>query len=110
MHGMDSYGAPSRFLAEIPAELVEEVRPKVQVSRPAYVPAQRAPSTPARNSKFLDDAPGSLKLGQRVRHQKFGDGVVLNLEGQGANARVQVNFERQGTKWLMMGYANLVIV
>ena len=110
MHGMDSYGAPSRFLAEIPAELVEEVRPRVQVSRPAYVPAQRAPSQPARNPRFMDDGPGSLRLGQRVRHQKFGDGVVLNLEGQGQNARVQVNFERQGTKWLMMGYANLETV
>jgi DNA helicase-2/ATP-dependent DNA helicase PcrA len=110
MHGTDSYGAPSRFLAEVPAELLEEVRPRVQVSRPAYVPAQRAPAMPSRNPKFLDDAPGSLRLGQRVRHQKFGDGVVLNLEGQGANARVQVNFERQGTKWLMMGYANLEVV
>jgi len=110
MHGTDSYGAPSRFLAEVPADLIEEVRPRVQVSRPAYVPAQRAPAMPSRNPKFLDDAPGSLRLGQRVRHQKFGDGVVLNLEGQGPNARVQVNFERQGTKWLMMGYANLEVV
>jgi len=110
MHGMDSYGAPSRFLTEIPAELVEEVRPRVQVSRPAYVPAQRAPSMPSRNPKFVDDAPGSLRLGQRVRHAKFGDGVVLNVEGQGQNARVQVNFERQGSKWLMMGYANLEVV
>jgi DNA helicase-2/ATP-dependent DNA helicase PcrA len=94
----------------VPAELLEEVRPRVQVSRPAYVPAARAPSTPARNPKFMDDGPGGLRLGQRVRHQKFGDGVVLNLEGQGSNARVQVNFERQGTKWLMMGYANLEVV
>jgi DNA helicase-2/ATP-dependent DNA helicase PcrA len=94
----------------VPAELLEEVRPRVQVSRPAYVPAARAPSMPARNPRFMDDAPGSLRLGQRVRHQKFGDGVVLNLEGQGANARVQVVFERQGTKWLMMGYANLEVV
>jgi len=109
MHGMDSYGAPSRFLAEIPAELVEEVRPRVQVSRPAYVPAQRAPSAPSR-ARFTDEAPGGLKLGQRVRHAKFGEGVVLNLEGQGQNARVQVNFERQGIKWLMTGYANLEVV
>jgi DNA helicase-2/ATP-dependent DNA helicase PcrA len=65
---------------------------------------------PARSGKFMDDSPGSLRLGQRVRHQKFGDGVVLNVEGQGSNARVQVNFERQGTKWLMMGYANLEVV
>jgi DNA helicase II / ATP-dependent DNA helicase PcrA len=110
MHGMDGYGAPSRFLAEIPAELVEEVRPRVQVSRPAYVPAHRAPSAPAGRQRYTDDAPGSLRLGQRVRHQKFGDGVVLSVEGQGDNARVQVNFERQGTKWLMMGYANLETV
>jgi DNA helicase-2/ATP-dependent DNA helicase PcrA len=110
MHGVDSYGAPSRFIAEIPAQLVEEVRPRVQVSRPTYVPAQRASSTPSRGARFMDDAPGSLRLGQRVRHQKFGDGVVLNVEGQGSNARVQVNFERQGTKWLMMGYANLEVV
>jgi DNA helicase-2/ATP-dependent DNA helicase PcrA len=102
MHGVDSYGAPSRFIAEIPAELVEEVRPRVQVTRPVYVPA--------RGGRFVDDEPGSLRLGQRVRHQKFGDGVVLSVEGQGSNARVQVNFERQGTKWLMMGYANLETV
>jgi DNA helicase-2/ATP-dependent DNA helicase PcrA len=115
MHGVDSYGAPSRFLAEIPAELLEEVRPRVQVSRPAYSPARNyAPSRPqpqaTRPQRYTDDSPGSLRLGQRVRHQKFGEGVVLGVEGQGSNARVQVNFERQGTKWLMMGYANLEVV
>ena len=124
MHGIDSYGAPSRFIAEIPAELVEEVRPKVQVSRPTYMGSSRDyPSRPARpavapgavrpsmgGQRFQDENPGGLKLGQRVRHPKFGDGVVLSVEGQGTNARVQVNFERQGTKWLMMGYANLQVV
>jgi DNA helicase-2/ATP-dependent DNA helicase PcrA len=48
-----------------------------------------------------------MNLGARVRHGKFGEGVILNLEGNGAHARVQVNFERQGTKWLMLQYANL---
>jgi len=114
MHGVDNYGAPSRFIAEIPPDLLEEVRPRVQVSRPAYGAARgHAPSRPAQSTRpqrYTDDAPGSLKLGQRVRHQKFGDGVVLSVEGQGSNARVQVNFERQGTKWLMMGYANLEAV
>jgi DNA helicase-2/ATP-dependent DNA helicase PcrA len=122
MHGVDSFGAPSRFIAEIPPQLVEEVRPKVQVTRPAYPHAGRAatghgpaaplPAVAASMSgrRFVDEAPGGLRLGQRVRHAKFGDGVVLNLEGQGQNARVQVNFERQGTKWLMLGYANLQVV
>jgi DNA helicase-2/ATP-dependent DNA helicase PcrA len=88
----------------------------VQVSRPTYAPgrpssygAGRSSSTPS-TQRFTDDVPGGLKLGQRVRHQKFGDGVVLGLEGQGTNARVQVNFERQGSKWLMLGYANLEVV
>jgi DNA helicase-2/ATP-dependent DNA helicase PcrA len=48
-----------------------------------------------------------MGLGARVRHGKFGEGVILNLEGNGAHARVQVNFEQQGTKWLMLQYANL---
>ncbi len=122
MHGVDSYGAPSRFIAEIPAELVEEVRPKVQVSRPMYNPSagRGYPSRPATaptpvrpsmgGQRFQDENPGGMKLGQRVRHPKFGDGVVLSVEGNGSNARVQVNFERQGTKWLMAGYANLEAV
>ena len=47
------------------------------------------------------------KRGQGVRHGKFGDGVILNCEGQGAHARVEVNFETAGTKWLVLSYANL---
>ena len=51
-----------------------------------------------------------MRLGQRVRHGKFGDGVILNCEGQGAHARVEVNFESAGTKWLVLSYANLETV
>ncbi len=98
LHGVDSYGSPSRFIREVPAELIEEIRPRVQVSRPVFTP--RRP--------MIEDEPASgMRLGQRVRHGKFGDGVVLNLEGQGTHVRVQVNFERQGAKWLMLAYANL---
>ena len=50
---------------------------------------------------------GNMRLGARVRHGKFGEGVVLNIEGQGAHARVHVNFERQGAKWLMLSMARL---
>jgi DNA helicase-2/ATP-dependent DNA helicase PcrA len=99
LHGMDSYSQPSRFIAEIPEEFVEEVRPKVHVSRPM---------TGVRRSRGI--RPGAelgIRLGQRVRHGKFGDGVILNCEGQGAHARVEVNFETAGTKWLVLSYANL---
>jgi DNA helicase-2/ATP-dependent DNA helicase PcrA len=99
LHGVDSYGTPSRFIREIPAELLEEVRPRIQVSRPVYMPK--------RGTVEEDPAPGGIRLGQRVRHGKFGEGVILNLQGQGSHAQVQVNFERQGTKWLMLAYANL---
>jgi DNA helicase-2/ATP-dependent DNA helicase PcrA len=101
MHGVDSYGSPSRFIREIPTELVEEIRPRIQVSRPVFS------ARPTQRPMIEDDAPVGIRLGQRVRHGKFGDGVILNLEGQGSHARVQVNFERQGTKWLMLAYANL---
>jgi DNA helicase-2/ATP-dependent DNA helicase PcrA len=97
LHGVDAYAQASRFVREIPEELIEEVRPRVQVSRPLAVGRFRA-EEPA--------APG-MRLGGRVRHGKFGEGVILNVEGNGAHARVQVSFERQGTKWLMVQYANL---
>jgi DNA helicase-2/ATP-dependent DNA helicase PcrA len=99
LHGVDSYGAPSRFIKEIPPELLEEIRPRIQISRPVYT---------ARPSAMREEPQlGGVRLGQRVRHGKFGEGVILDLEGQGTHARVQVNFERQGTKWLMLAYANL---
>ena len=100
LHGMDTNPSPSRFIAEIPDEFIEEVRPRVQVSRP-----MRSASYTARSM-----APGAelgIRLGQRVRHGKFGDGVILNCEGQGPHARVEVNFETAGTKWLVLSYANL---
>jgi DNA helicase-2/ATP-dependent DNA helicase PcrA len=99
LHGVDSYGSPSRFIREVPTELIEEVRPRIQVSRPVYVPRRQTLDEPA--------AMGGMRLGQRVRHGKFGEGVIVELEGQGAQVRVHVNFERQGAKWLMLAYANL---
>ncbi len=101
LHGQDTYGVPSRFIREIPAELVEEIRPAMHVSRPVYRPAG------AHHRDALVDDDAALRLGQRVRHTRFGEGVVLNLEGSGQHARVQVNFEDVGTKWLVMAYAKL---
>jgi DNA helicase-2/ATP-dependent DNA helicase PcrA len=100
LHGMDNFSQPSRFIAEMPEEYIEEIRPRVQVSRPMHSPARKSRST-------VPGAEMGIRLGQRVRHGKFGDGVILNCEGQGAHARVEVNFETAGTKWLVLSYANL---
>jgi len=100
LYGIDTYGQPSRFISELPAELIEEIRPRLQVSRPLFV----------KRSSTLEETPSSMRMGSRVRHTKFGDGVVLNFEGNGPHARIQVNFEGQGTKWLMLSYANLEVV
>ncbi len=106
MHGMDNHGSPSRFIREIPAELVEEVRPRIQVSRPVYV-SNGYSSSRGTSSSLREETATGIRLGSRVRHAKFGDGVVLELEGSGTHARVQVRFESQGTKWLMLSFANL---
>ncbi|HUY84679.1 MAG TPA: 3'-5' exonuclease, partial [Steroidobacteraceae bacterium] len=100
LYGVDTHGQPSRFIGEIPADLVEEVRPRIQVSRPAF----------AARKSIAEPAESAMRMGSRVRHTKFGEGVVLNFEGNGAQARIQVNFERQGTKWLMLSYAKLELV
>ncbi|MEO7206121.1 MAG: DNA helicase II [Steroidobacteraceae bacterium] len=101
LYGVDAYGQPSRFISELPPDLIEEIRPRLQVSRPVFV----------KRSSTLDESPAAgMRMGSRVRHSKFGDGVVLNFEGNGPHARIQVNFERQGTKWLMLSYANLEVV
>ncbi len=103
LHGMDNYSQQSRFIAEMPDELVEEIRPRVQVSRPLRSP---------RRSGALQ-SPGNelgMKLGQHVRHKKYGDGVILRFEGEGNHARVEVNFADAGTKLFIAAYANLEVM
>ena len=105
--GSDRYSStPSRFLRELPPERVEEVRLRGTVSRPGLRVPPRRRGTP----EPMHDESNGLRLGQRVQHPKFGEGVVLTYEGQGNHARVQVNFERTGSKWLVVAYANLVPV
>jgi len=100
LHGNEHYTSPSRFLGEIPEELIQEIRAKPAVS--SYPTAKLATGLPPQ-----EPPAGGMRLGSRVRHGTFGDGVVLRYEGQGPHARVQVNFEAAGTKWLVIGYANL---
>ncbi len=105
LHGQDNYNRPSRFIQEIPMETIEEVRLNATVRRP-YSSGSDVEFTPSK--AFASEVPDTqLSLGQRVNHPKFGDGMVINFEGSGPKARVQVNFDYEGTKWLVVGFANL---
>jgi DNA helicase-2/ATP-dependent DNA helicase PcrA len=99
LHGQDNHAPPSRFMAELPPELKEEIR-QTRIS-PRHV--QMNP----RKKILSKEAETPVQLGQRAHHNKFGDGIILAYEGQGVHARVQVNFENAGTKWLVLSYANL---
>ena len=101
LHGQDSYNRPSRFLLEIPKELLSEVRMQARTN----VPFGQASSGNG-SQLFSDETVAGLQMGQRVMHGKYGEGVVLQFEGTGERAKVQVNFA-EGAKWLMVGYANL---
>jgi DNA helicase-2/ATP-dependent DNA helicase PcrA len=96
LHGAEFHHPPSRFLRELPPELVEEVRLGGSVTQALF--------SRGREESVND---GVIRLGQRVVHARFGEGVVLNVEGHGSHARVQVNFERAGSKWLVLAYAGL---
>ncbi|WP_412461017.1 DNA helicase II [Pseudomonas sp. SC11] len=102
LYGSETYNKVSRFVREIPAGLVQEVRLSNSVSRP-FGGAQTQASSLFANAAIPQTA---FSLGQRVQHSVFGEGVILNFEGSGAQARVQVNFD-EGSKWLMLGYAKL---
>jgi len=98
LYGRDQYNPPSKFVGELPTELLEEIRPRMNVSVPVYQKAHPV---------FREEVDTGLSIGQSVQHAKFGTGVVLDQEGRGKQARVQVNFEGAGTKWLVLAYANL---
>jgi DNA helicase-2/ATP-dependent DNA helicase PcrA len=118
IYGRTSYRDPSRFLSELPPEALEDVRPRISVSRPLYSPgpasersggAREAAETRRRSRASTplagEDAP--LRLGTRVRHPKFGEGTILRFEGSGDSRQVHVNFEQAGQKWLMYELARL---
>jgi DNA helicase II / ATP-dependent DNA helicase PcrA len=100
LYGTDSYPIQSRFIKEIPVDCIEEVRLNTQVSRPTFYSAKKPESQTA----------GGFGLGARVKHPRFGEGVVLNIEGSGESARIQINFESAGCKWLVLGFAKLEAV
>ncbi|MCR9192922.1 MAG: DNA helicase II [Gammaproteobacteria bacterium] len=94
-YGREEYHRPSRFMNELPRTLLDELRHSRQPV---------ATKTP----KFSQvEHESGFHLGQAVTHATFGQGVILAIEGSGAHTRVQINFAEQGTKWLVVAYANL---
>ncbi|WP_312920926.1 DNA helicase II [Stutzerimonas nitrititolerans] len=103
LYGSETYNKISRFVREIPPALIQEVRLSNTVSRSFNNRGMSGSSL--FDGAGVPDTP--FNLGQRVRHSLFGEGTILNFEGAGAQARVQVNFEDEGSKWLMLSYAKL---
>ncbi|NLY12227.1 MAG: DNA helicase II [Gammaproteobacteria bacterium] len=104
LYGTETYNKVSRFVREIPADLLQEVRMNNSVSRP-YQSHHQVQSSNILSGTDIPET--EFKLGQLVKHAVFGEGVILNFEGSGAQARVQVNFANDGIKWLMVAYAKL---
>jgi DNA helicase-2/ATP-dependent DNA helicase PcrA len=104
LYGQDLYPSPSRFVSEIPEHLLNEIRGRHNASHKVSAPQYN--TSAYKNTETVN----GIYVGQRVMHKKFGEGVVTNLEGSGSHARVQVNFESEGSKWLVMAYANLTAV
>ena len=120
LHGQTRYNLPSRFFDEIPAELLKWLTPKL-ARGPAAVPGRPTFAAPRRPA-WAEPAPaavvrrsaaqeaGGFRIGQNVSHAKFGQGIIVNAEGAGSDARVQVNFGREGVKWLALSVAKLTAV
>ncbi len=111
LHGQTRYSLPSRFLDEIPEGLMKWLTPRfaAQRARQALASVSQAWLTPRKKAPGFASpaAAGGFRVGQNVQHPKFGFGVIVDAEGQGNDARVQVNFGGQGVKWLAVAVAKL---
>ena len=107
LHGSESFNSPSRFINEIPSDCLEEVRLRSQVSRPVSTqrPTYTRPTSSVLEGYQVPET--NISMGDRVMHPVFGEGLVINYEGQGPQARVQVNFDDEGGKWLVLAFAKL---
>ncbi|MCP4475494.1 MAG: DNA helicase II [Gammaproteobacteria bacterium] len=105
LYGRVTYHTPSRFIRELPSDCLEEIRLASKVVRPTSYRSQ----TPRHSSTTQTSAQheSGLRVGQRVQHRKFGEGMITAFEGQGSRARIQVQFSQWGSKWLVFSYANL---
>jgi len=113
LHGQVNYSPMSSFLRELPDELLQWLTPRLTQRNP-YAGAAPSTLTPPPLARPASQSPasaqGAWRMGQRVFHQKFGEGVITGLEGRGNDGRVQVNFKRAGSKWLALEYAKLEAV
>ncbi len=134
VHGQEQIGMPSMFLKDIPADTIVETRPRAGILRPAYGGPSgqsgygggsygggnsyggqsrygRAADVPPARTKMTaattGESPGGFRLGDRVRHAKFGEGTILSFDGDGDRTRIEIKFRDAGTKWLMLSYAHL---
>ncbi|OGT15308.1 MAG: DNA helicase II [Gammaproteobacteria bacterium RIFCSPLOWO2_02_FULL_38_11] len=111
MHGQEHHHSPSRFLREIPTDLLDEVRPakftfpismqKTEHSKNNFSHFNKKPEVAAVKI-------AGFHIGQTVRHAKFGEGVILNYEGQGPQTRIQIRFKKEGIKWLSLEFTQLI--
>lgn len=98
LYGKETYHRPSRFLTEIPSQYLEDVRMRTKVSRPVIQ---------SKSGMAASRSEGGIEIGQHVTHHQFGEGTVLQFEGRGEHARIQVRFEKAGTKWLIASFVKM---
>jgi len=116
LHGQTRYNVKSRFIDELPEEALKWMPPRRgtfaawDTPAPTAHPARAGARAPAPALASAKHASSGLRTGQAVFHNKFGEGKVLALEGQGSEARAQVHFPRHGTKWLALAVAKLTVV
>jgi DNA helicase-2/ATP-dependent DNA helicase PcrA len=110
LHGQVRYGIPSRFLDEIPEELLKHLNSK-PVAKSGYGrDYNELPAVMSKQQSSTQKSAMPWKIGQQVAHSKFGNGVVVSYEGNANDMRVQVNFGREGLKWLALEFAKLTAI
>jgi DNA helicase II / ATP-dependent DNA helicase PcrA len=111
LHGQTRYNMKSRFFDELPEDALKWLSPKVQHTwfghqhKSAWDDAPIAGANAISQSFSKKDV--GWRIGESVSHQKFGEGVIVNIEGSGGNARAHINFGRHGMKLLDLGIAKL---
>jgi DNA helicase-2/ATP-dependent DNA helicase PcrA len=106
LHGTEIYPMPSRFIKEIPTDCVDFVRLSGTV-RPTIGGGCDTGMNASLKAALAAENETGFSTGERVFHQKFGEGTVVGVEGSGDHARINVNFKNAGSKWLVTAYANL---